>query len=306
MKRDHPLSTTRRQVLRGAAGLAAVSAVGCGGSEDSGGAPDTGRGAADLGAPEITGDLWQTMSAYMRASADGSIGSRINLFNVADVAHRVVIQVFTPDGVLVAREVVDEAFAQGRSEHIELSDLLARHDVPLPFEGSVWVGATPASGEVFMGLQGIIFDWYGPSHSASVHGMRDFGNSNADSSWTDLILPKVINTDRYVTRVAVLNASGDGISEALIANPEVIIRDDRGAEIVSTTLPALAPYCSTIFAVTDLPGGEAITTGTLQVREPAAGLVVYAFVFDKENEGFTAADHLFDRHFVVHGVGFTG
>ncbi len=292
------LQPTRRRVLQGAAGVAALALVGC--DVEEGPAP------IDLGDPEIDADLWQTIAAYVRVNAEGTIGGRVNLFNPADVPQRVVLQMFTTDGILVAREVVSDAFPPGESAHIELDELLARNEVPVPFEGSLWVGTTPESGEIFMGLQGIVFDWYGPSHQASVHGMRDFGNSNQDTVWTDLVLPKVVNTDRFVTKIAVLNASADGVSEALMAHPQVIIRDDSGAELVNAELGPLAPYCTTLFAVSDLPGGAAIETGTVQIRDTETGLVAVAFVFDRDNEGFASADHFFDRHFVVHGTGFTG
>ena len=299
MKTDPPGGPTRRRVLQGAAGVVAVALVGCDVEELP---PDY----VNLGEPEIDADLWQTIAPYVRSNASGTIGARVNLFNPADVPQRIVLQAFTQRGVLVARETASEALPSNESIHVELSEFLARNNVPVPFEGSLWVGTTPESGNVFMGLQGIVFDWYGPSHQASVHGMRDFGNSNQDTTWTDLVLPKVVNTDRYVTKIAIVNGTGDGVAEALEARPRVIIRDDQGVELVNTELDALAPYSSTLFAVSDLPGGSAIQTGTVQITEPAAGLVAYAFIFDRDNEGFASADHFFDRHFVVHGTGFAG
>jgi hypothetical protein len=282
---------TRRQVLEGAAGLAALGLIGC--------EPDY----VELGDPEIDARLWQTMVAYVRA--DGDMGGRLSLFNPSSVPQRVVLQAFTMDGTLVAHEEVSAAFPGGQSTHVELEDFLRRNDVSIPFEGSLWVGTAPQSGNVFMGLQGIVFDWYGPSHQASVHGMRDFGNANQDDSWSDLILPKVVRTERYVTHIAILNGSGDGTSEALAARPQVIIRDDDGAELVNTVLEVLAPYSCTLFAVDDLPGGDAIGTGTVQILEPDVGLVAMAFVLDRNNGGFASADHFFDRHFVVHASGFS-
>jgi len=91
-----------------------------------------------------------------------------------------------------------------------------------------------------------------------------------------------------------------------VARPRVIVRDDDGDELVNTELDPLQPYASVLFAVSDLPGGADIRTGTVQILEPEAGLVAYAFVTDRENDGFASADHFFDRHFVVHGTGFTG
>ena len=284
---------TRREVIQGAAGVAALALAGC----------DVDY--VEIGEPEIAARLWQTIAAHVRANASGSMGGRINLFNPASVSQRVVLQAFSMDGALLAHEVFTDAFPAGESDHVELADFLARNDVPLPFEGSLWVGTTPRSGNIFMGLQGIVFDWYGPSHQASVHGMRDFGNSNEDSMWTDLVLPKVVSSERYVTNIAIVNATGDGVAEALEARPQVIIRDDDGNELVNTQLEPLAPYASTRFAVADLPGGSAIRTGTVQILEPEAGLVAVAFVVDQENDGFASADHFFDRHFVVHSSGFS-
>ncbi len=293
---------TRRDFLLGASSLTAMSTFGCKGSGELDVDTDDSSGTA-TGETEISAKLWQTMSPLMRAADDGSYGSRINIYNSSDGRQRILIQVFAPSGLLVASEEIPE-MPENTSEHIEFADLLARHDVHMPFEGAVWVGARPLDGEIFLGLQGIVFDWYGPSHMASVHGMRDFGNSNADSMWTDLVLPKVVNTDRYVTWLALVNASGDGVSEAYDANPELIIRDDDGNSIVQMTLDVLPPYTSKVVAVDELPGGDQIGIGSLQIREPAAGLVVYAFLVDRDNGGFVSADHLFDRHFVVHGIGF--
>ena len=292
MSHAPPGHPSRRELLQGAAGVAALTLVGC--------EPDF----VELGEPEISARLWQTAAAHVRANAEGTIGGRINLYNPASVPQRVVLQAFSLAGVLVAHEELSDAFPAGESDHVELDAFLTRNDVPLPFEGSLWVGTTPRSGNVFMGLQGIVFDWYGPSHQASVHGMRDFGNSNEDSTWTDLVLPKVVNTERFVTKIAVLNATGDGVAEALEARPQVIIRDDEGQELVNTELPPLAPYASTLVSVDELPGGQDLQIGTVQIIEPEAGLVAMAFVVDRDNDGFASADHFFDRHFVVHSSGF--
>ena len=157
-----------------------------------------------------------------------------------------------------------------------------------------------------MGLQGIVYDWYGPAHMASIHGMRDFGNSNHDTMWTDLILPKLVNTERYVSRIAIHNASGDGVSEALLATPEIIVRDADGTEIVRKTLDVMNPYCTVMLDIRDLIGDAAVDVGTLQIRDPEAGLVAMSFTYDTVNDGITSADHFFDRHFVVDSTGFTG
>jgi hypothetical protein len=305
-KRNGPWRPSRREVLAAGAGAGALIVLGCG-SGDGGGDGGTGPDSAvpDLGAPEVSSALWQTMAAYGRASADGTLGTRINMFNPAPVPQRVVVQVFTQAGQLVARDARWSAFGPNKSWHIELAELLAEHDVPLPFEGSLWVGTTPESGLTFMGLQGITFDWYGPAHLATVHGMRDFGNSNHDAVWSDLVLPKIVLGPRYVTKVALLNASADGISEPLLAKPQLIIRADDGAVIADTLLDELPPYCSKLYDMRDYVDGG-LAAGSIQVREPTCGLVGSAFVVDTENGGFANADHLFDRHFVVDGTGFTG
>ncbi len=194
-KRNKDKHPSRRDVLAAGAGLGALAVVGCGdsgGSNGGDGGPSGDGDVPDLGEIEVSASLWQTMSAYVRASADGSIGTRFNLYNPATVPQRVVIQVLTRDGQLVAKDSTMDALAPESSRHIELGEFLSQHQVPLPFDGSVWIGTTPESGQVFMGLQGITFDWYGPSHLATVHGMRDFGNSNHDNVWSDLILPKVV------------------------------------------------------------------------------------------------------------------
>ena len=306
----HP---SRRQVIAAGAGVGALAIIGCGGSSGGdgdgggGGSPDGGPGWVDPGDPEIASNLWQTMAAFARATADGAHGTRINLYNPASAAQRVVLQVFRSDGELVVKDEIFSAFPAGQSHHIELGDYLRSKGVELPFEGSLWVGTTPESGPVFMGLQGIGFDWYGPAHLASVHGMRDFGNSGRefsdDQMWSDLILPKVTVGSRFVTKVAVLNVSGDGVSEALNATPEVIVRDDAGTELAQTTLSSLPPYSSVLVDLGDLID-EPLDAGTIQIRESEAGLVAVGFIFDKDNDGIVNADHFFDRHFVTHFTGF--
>lgn len=295
----------RRELIAAGASVGMVAALGCGGDGMSGGQPDAGP-AINLGDPEISAELWQTMSAWGRAAADDSLGTRINIYNPTPVPHRVVLQLFTADGELVVKQTLYDAMTPEHSFHIEVGELLRESSVPLPFEGSIWVGATPESGVSFMGLQGISYDWYGPAYIASVHGMRDFGNSNHDTMWTDLVLPKLVVGDRFVSHFAVLNASGDGVSEALVARPQIIIRDDDGEEIANVTIDDLPPYCTRFIDVRDLLGGASFTTGTIQIREPAAGLVATGFVVDTDNGGFVNADHFFDRHFVVDTTGFTG
>jgi len=310
VKRNQDKHPSRRDVLAAGAGLGALTVVGCGdsgGSDDrDGGGPSVDGDVPDLGPIEVSAALWQTMSAYVRASADGAIGTRFNLYNPASVPQRVVIQILTKNGQLVARDISMEALAPERSTHIDLGEFLTQHQVPLPFEGSAWIGTTPESGQVFMGLQGITFDWYGPAHLATVHGMRDFGNSNHDGMWSDLILPKVTAGPRFVSKVAVLNGSGDGVSEALIARPELIIRDDAGVELVRTTLDDIQPYCLTLVDIAEVLDGATLTAGSIQIREPFAGVIATGFVCDTDNDGFASADHFFDRHFVVDSTGFTG
>ncbi len=325
-KRLEPV--TRREVLAAGAGLGAL-ALGCGGPGDSdtpdqgidggivdalvGSSPDAGLGGnpdggaqalPDLGLPETASRLWQTMAPYVRAT-DGAIGSRVNLFNPAPVEQRLLIQVMLPDGQLVLKDE-QPVLPPLHARHLELDEYLTEHGIPLPFEGSLWVGTTPESGRTFMGLQGITFDWYGPAYMASVHGMRDFGNSNHDGVWADLILPGVTVGPRFVTHVAILNASGDGVSEALNAQPELLLRGPEGDELGRSTLDALGPYQSTLVDVRDLIGGEAFAGGTAQLTDPHVGLVAMGLVFDTENEGIVTADHFFDRHFVVSSTGFDG
>lgn len=281
---------TRRQAIVGSASLGALAWVGCKG----------GSAGPDLSSPEVSAELWQTMG-YVRVSADASHGTRVNLYNPAAVDHRVVVQVFRPSGELVIKDYSWERFGPGRSWHIEVAEFLDAHGIALPFEGSMWIGATPAADDVFMGLQGISFDWYGPGHLASVHGMRDFGDSNHDTTWTDLILPKAVIGPRYVSKVAILNASADGVSEALTARPEFVVRDDAGAEVARTALPDLLPYNTTLIDLRDVVQDPNFTLGTMQIIEQNAGLVAYGFVVDTDNDGFVNADHFFDRHFVVDG-----
>ncbi len=308
---------TRRKLLGAGAGLATIAALGCDSSNDGNSNSSTGTtgaggtlspdgGTANLDAPEVSSQLWQTMAAYVRADADAAIGSRVNLYNPSEVTQRVVVQVFDMDGKLVAKEELSAAFAPGKAEHLDVGTFLSKHGVALPFAGSMWVGTTPKSGKVFMGLQGIVYDWYGPTYLASVHGMRDIGNSNGDTMWTDLILPKLTVTDRFVSKVAIHNASGDGVSEALDAKPEIIVRSDDGVELVHTTLEAIPPYCTVLVDAAELLGSAAVELSSIQIREPEAGLVALGFVHDNDNGGFATADHFFDRHFVAHGLGFTG
>ena len=319
-RRDWSLvPVTRREALAAGAGLGLLAVAGCeADSETAPGSSDEHDAAAsappadsaaaapsaagpDLGLPDIGPRLWQTMGAYVRATPDGHHGSRVNLFNPADVPQRVLVQVMRPDGTLVVKEELGGGLPSGESRHLELGDYLPAHGVELPFEGHIWIGTTPESGRAFMGLQGITFDWYGPAHMASVHGMRDFGNSNHDTMWTDLVLPRFATGGRYRTHLAVLNASGDGVSEALVARPEVILRDFDGLEMARRTLDELPPYCSRLVAVSDLLDTGAPESGSVQILEPEVGLVVFAFLIDGDNGGIVTADHFFDRHFVVDG-----
>ncbi len=314
---------TRREVLVTGAGLSAL-ALGCGVEESSpdaaleadagvfdGSAPDPGPdagegppGLPDLGNPEVAARLWQTMSPYVRVSE--AHGTRVNLFNPAPVTQRVVVQLMLPSGQLVAKEELYAAMPPQTAHHLELDEFLAEHDIPLPFEGSLWVGTTPAEGPTFMGLQGISFDWYGPAHMASVHGMRDFGNSNHDGVWSDLILPGVFVSPRYATHIALLNASGDGVTEALVAAPSLSVRDAEGEEVYQGTLPSLGPYTSTLIDLRALLDGASLDGGTAQISEPHAGLVAMGLLFDDDNGGIVTADHFFDRHFVVDSTAFDG
>jgi len=131
-------------------------------------------------------------------------------------------------------------------------------------------------------------------------------HTNHDTMWTDLILPKVTVGPRYVSKVALLNASADGVSEALIAHPRVIVRTDDGATVVDTVIDDLPPYCTRLIDIGALVDGATLEAGSLQIREAECGLVGYGFIVDTETDNFVNADHLFDRHFVVDGTGFTG
>ncbi len=282
---------SRRDVLVGAAG---VALAGCRDEEVR-----QRQSPLDLGEPEMTSSLRQVMVPWVRASADGLMGGRLCLYNPAEVDQRVLVQGFTPAGVLVLHEELSGLLPAGRMEHLDLVELLERNDVPLPFDGSLWIGTTPSTGTHVMGLQGVSFEWHGPSHLAAVHALRDFGNSNHDDLWTELVLPGFVSTERYVTVVAVLNGSGDGLSEGLVARPEVVLRDDDGIEQVRTSLAELSPYASTHFAVDELPGAATLSSGSLQITESTVGLVAFAFLMDRENGGICCVDHLVDRHFSV-------
>lgn len=306
------LVTRREAIACGAAAGAAALLAGAG-CKDGNGAQDAATGGIDaapddLGAPEVSGALWQTMSPYVRASADGGIGTRVNIYNPTPDPSRVDIQVFHRDGRLAVKDTRALTLAPGQSHHLELGEYLAAHGVVLPFAGSMWVGAQPdaAAPTAVIGLQGINFDWYGPRHMASVHGMRDFGNSNHDAAWSDLIFPKLAAGTRYVTRVALLNASGDGVSEALVAHPHLVLRADDGTELASQTLPDLLPHASVLIDVPDLLGSAQPESGTIQITDAEVGLVAVAFLWDLEWDGIVSADHLFDRHFVVGNAGFSG
>jgi hypothetical protein len=299
-----PALWSRRQVLAAGASAGALLALGCGAGPTSGpgSGPLAGSDAQpDLGPPEISAQVWQTMGAFVRASADGATGTRVHLYNPANVASRVDLQVFSPSGQVVLKAVRWAELGPGQGRRVDLRVLLAEARVALPFAGSFWVGTQPESGEIFMGLQGIGFTWYGPAHQASAHGMRDFGNSNHDPMWTDLVLPRIRVGARYATRVSILNGSGDGVSEALTAHPHLVLRDDEGALLAEQTLE-LAPYASTLIDLGDLVPTD--TTGTLQITEPEAGLVALGLLWDRETDGIVSADHLFDRHFVANGAGF--
>ncbi len=323
MKKRKNESVTRREVIVAGAGLGAL-ALGCGGaggggedlgadgldgafgsSPDAGAADAAPRELPDLGRPEVAARLWQTMSPYVRAT-DGAIGSRVNLFNPTPVVQRVVIQVMLPSGQLVVKDEAWPALPPLQSRHLELDEYLTSHGIPLPFEGSMWVGTTPESGRMFMGLQGISFDWYGPAYLASVHGMRDFGNSNHDEVWADLILPGVTAGPRFATHFAVQNASADGVSEALVSHPELVVRGPEGDELGRAILDELGPYASTLVDVRDLVGDAELRGGTARLTDARVGLVATGLVFDDENSGIVTADHFFDRHFVVSSTGFDG
>ena len=128
--------------------------------------------------------------------------------------------------------------------------------------------------------------------------MRDFGNSNHDLVWTDLVLPRVVNGERFETWVAISNATGFGTDLPAAATPEIIVAKDDGAELGKVTLDPIAPYGCRLITLSEIIGDTKLDGGTIRVIEPGLGLVAYAFVLDKVHGGFTNADHFFDRHFV--------
>jgi hypothetical protein len=245
--------------------------------------------------------LWQMVCPYVRATADASHGTRINLYNPSKNAQRVVMQAFLANGQCVLHTEIAAAFAGQTSQHLELADIFRANGLPLPFEGSLYVGATPlqAGDLTFMGLQGISFDWWGPSHLASVHSMRDFGNTNHDAIWSDMVFPKISVGPRYESKIAILNVTGDGSQAGLKGAPEVIIRDDSGTELFHDTIAQLEPFQSVMLSVRDLLGGAELRSGAIQVIHPELSLVAYGYLVDRESGGIVGADHFFDRHFVV-------
>ncbi len=281
--------------------------VGDGGDPDAGPVADQGLGPGDPDAaptgppadPDIVADYWHNGAPWVRATASGEIGTRFNLFNPADVPMSVNLHLFDPEGVVAIQEHDWRVLQPSHSVHVTLAQLLAQAGLPADFEGCIWLGSKPESGPTFLGLQGCCIDYYGPGgHTASVHAMRDFGNSNHDLVWTDLVLPRVVSGERFETWVAVSNASGFGGDLPVPATAEIIVAADDGTERGKTTLGPIPAYGCRLITVPEIIGETPLSSGTIRIKEPKIGLVAYAFVLDKVHGGFTNADHFFDRNFV--------
>ena len=263
------------------------------------GAPDEGPPPGPAPDPDIDPEFWHNGAPWVRATASGEIGTRFNLFNPADVPMAVNLHLFDPAGAVVAQEHGWRSLQPSMSVHVTLAQILSEAGRGGDFEGCVWFGSKPESGPTYLGLQGCCIDYYGPGgHTASVHAMRDFGNSNHDLVWTDLVLPRVVNGERFETWVAISNASGFGGDLPKQAVPEIIIGSDDGAELGKLTLDPIPAYGCRLVELSEIVGDTELESGTIRVVEPELGLVAYAFVLDKVHGGFTNADHFFDRHFV--------
>jgi len=249
----------------------------------------------DLRAPA----LWHTCVAYVRHDATAGVGTRFNLFNPASVPMTLDLHLFTPDGVVAVQKHEWKVLAPEAGAHPTLADLLAEAGIEGSFEGCLWIGSKPESGPTYMGLQGFSADWYGPgNHMSSVHGMRDFGNSNHDMMWSDLVLPRVVSTDRFESMIAVANGSGVGGDLPTDAKPTLMVSSDAGEELGKIDVGAIPPYGCRLVPVSQIIGSGDLIEGTIRLQEPEVGLVALAFVKDKKYGGFANADHFFDRNFV--------
>lgn len=250
-------------------------------------------------APNLRPELWHTCAAWVRHDSELGVGSRFNLFNPADVPMNIDLHLFHPDGTVAFQKHDWRVLAASASVHPTLGELLVEAGIEGSFEGSLWMGSKPESGPTFLGLQGFGVDWFGPSnHCASVHAMRDFGNSNHDKMWTDMVLPRVVRGDRFETWIAVANGSGVSGDLERTAKPEIIVNDDQGGLLGKLTLEPIGVYGTRLVKLGEIVGDKTFESATIQVREPEVGLVALAFVVDTKYGGYTNADHFFDRHFV--------
>ncbi len=252
-----------------------------------------------LAGPTMRPEMWYTCAAWVRSDPSRGVGTRFHLFNPAEVPMALDLHVMNPEGGAVVDAIDWHTLAPGASIHPSLAEILAEADVATPFEGSLWLGAKPESGPTYLGLQAFGIDWSGPSHHlAAVHAMRDFGNSNHDMIWTDMLLPRVVSGPRFETHVALANASGVNGDLTRVARPRIMVLSDDGELLGDKVIEGLPAYGSVLVPISEVIGGAAITSGGLRVQEAEVGLVSVAFIVDKEHGGFVNADHLFDRNFV--------
>ena len=320
------ITWTRRQVLKGGLASASVLAVGCSGTEaelapdaataqDSTVAPDlsapdvpapedvttpeVGEPPPPAPAPDLRAEMWHTAALWARADPTTGVSTRLHLYNPASVPMTLDVHLFTPAGVVAWQKHDWRTLAPDASIHPEVAELCAEGGVPMPFEGTVWMGSKPESGPTYLGLQGFGVDWSGPTRdSACVHGMRDFGNSNHDLVWSDMVHPRAVVGPRFETYIAIANGSGVGGDLQRVATPVVTVSADDGTTLGTLTLDPLPAYATRLLAISEIVGTAPLDAGTVRVVEPEVGLVAIAFLKDKESGAFVSADHLFDRHFV--------
>ncbi len=315
------LRLSRRQLLKAGAATMALGCTG-GGDGDVAATPDTAPDTSpppdegslpespevppeDIAAPEpisptlLAPEYWHTCVAYVRHDAASGVGTRFNFFNPAAVPMTLNFHLLHQDGTVAIEQHGWRTLAPSASTHPTLGSLLADAGIEGAFEGHLWIGAKPESGPTFMGLQGFSSDWLGPgAHVASVHAMRDFGNSNHDLIWTDMVLPRVVSGERFETVVGIANASGVGGDLPTDARPTLVVGSDEGEELGRLDLDAIPAFGSRRVAISEIVGDLVVPNGTIRLSEPEVRLVAVAFVHDKVHGGFTNADHFFDRNFV--------
>ncbi len=318
---------TRRQVLKAGAATWAVGCTPAGSDVEAQPAPDSGADAQEVPQdvpqdapparadsapddpdpveprepvdPQLRPEMWHTCAAWARHDEAAGVGTRINLFNPADVPMVLDLHLFQPDGSVAIQEHAWRTLAPAASAHPTVGELLAQAGLKGPFAGTLWIGSKPESGPTYLGLQGFSADWYGPSHhAASVHGMRDFGNSNHDAMWTDLVLPRIVSGERFETVVAIANAAGTGADLPREAQPQITIVADGGEVLGELAADPIPAFGARLLRASAVLGNTPVENGAIRVQEPEVGLVVIAFVEDKKYGGFVNADHFFDRNFV--------